>query len=93
MDARLRSLATLYRAAPTRTTLFTVLPVLMAVALVVNGVAFDAPLAVALPCAVALVAYAAMTTRYHLAALRRRRTTAVAIRAAEPGRRDRGRQE
>lgn len=81
MDARLQTLATLYRAAPTRTTLFTFLPLLLAAALVVNGVAFDASLAIALPAAAALVAYAAMTTRYHLASLRRRRITAFAIAA------------
>lgn len=79
MDARLQTLATLYRAAPTRTTLFTFLPLLLAVALVVNGLAFGASLSIALPAAVALVAYAAMTTRYHAASLRRRRITAFAI--------------
>lgn len=81
MDARLQTLATLYRAAPTRTTLFTFLPLLLAAALVVNGLAFGASLSVALPAATALVAYAAMTTRYHVASLRRRRITAFAIAA------------
>ncbi|GAA0660626.1 hypothetical protein ACFQDG_06590 [Natronoarchaeum mannanilyticum] len=81
MDARLQTLATLYRAAPTRTTLFTFLPLLLAAALVVNGFAFGASLSIALPAAAALVAYAAMTTRYHIASLRRRRITAFAIAA------------
>ena len=81
MDARLRSLATLYRASPTRTTLFTFLPILLAVALVVGAVASSASLTVALPAAAGLVAYAAMTTRYHAAALRRHRLTVLSIAA------------
>lgn len=88
MDARLQTLATLYRAAPTRTTLFTFLPLLLAVALVINGVAFGASLSIALPAAAALVAYAAMTTRYHVASLRRRRVTAFAIAADAEDRRE-----
>lgn len=91
MDTRLRTLATLYQASPARTTLFTFLPILLAVALVVGAAASSASLTVALPAAAGLVAYAAMTTRYHAAVLRRHRLTVLSI-AAEADDRS-GRQE